>query len=153
MSESSLSPFGVFRSKNSLFSLLKRAVKRFRGHTHQPQPAKTGYPTETDQSVESGPDTGLRSRAAAAIQEYAASQATLFERAERLRARSERLEREGTPSDSARNRAERAEQEVATGLADIRAAFGREVDGEKGLAAFDREVESLYPELSAAYPR
>src|SRR3712207_824431 len=57
-------------------------------------------------------DPTLRSRAASAIREYAEAHAALFERAERLREKAERLEKEGTPSESARNRAERAMREV-----------------------------------------
>src|SRR5918998_392762 len=62
-------------------------------------------------------DPALRSRAASVIREYADVHATLFERAERLRDKVERLERAGTPSESARNRAERARGEVEAGLA------------------------------------
>src|SRR5918998_322310 len=62
-------------------------------------------------------DPTLRSRAASAIREYAEAHAALFERAERLREKAERLENEGTPSESARNRAERAMREVEAGPA------------------------------------
>ena len=96
------------------------------------------------------PDPEIRSQAAVAIREYADSQATLFERAERLRERAERLEGEGTPSDSARNRAERAENEVATGLADLRTTFEK-TSGEEGRSAFDKEIEILYPTLKFSF--
>ena len=98
------------------------------------------------------PAPELRSRAAAAIREHANHYATLFERAERLRKRAERLESEGTPSDTARNKAERAEREVASELSNLRAEFlgsaGSTDTGitEKGFA-FDQEVNALYPSL------
>jgi hypothetical protein len=89
-------------------------------------------------------DPALRSRAASVIREYAAVHATLFERAERLRDKVERLERAGTPSESARNRAERARGEVEAGLATLRASFVS-ADGIEGRRAFDREVALRYP--------
>jgi len=87
----------------------------------------------------------LHSRAASIIREYAEAHATLFERAERLRAKAERLEKAGTPSESARNRAERARREVEAGLAALRASFAASVGGREGWRAFDREVERRYP--------
>ena len=70
-------------------------------------------------------DAALRSRAASAIGEYAHAHATLFERAERLRERVERMERAGTPSESARNRAERAMREVERRYPAFRLSDGR----------------------------
>jgi hypothetical protein len=90
-------------------------------------------------------DPALLSRAASVIREYAEAHATLFERAERLRARAERMEREGTPSESARNRAERARREVEAGLAALRSSFAASVGGREGWRAFDREIERRYP--------
>jgi ferric-dicitrate binding protein FerR (iron transport regulator) len=87
----------------------------------------------------------LHSWAASIIREYADAHATLFERAERLRAKAERLEKAGTPSESARNRAERARREVEAGLAALRASFAASVGGREGWYAFDREVERRYP--------
>jgi hypothetical protein len=87
----------------------------------------------------------LRSRVASAIGEYARAHATLFERAERLREKAERLEKEGTPSESARNRAERAKREVEVGLAALRATFGASSREER--RAFDREIERRYPDI------
>jgi hypothetical protein len=88
-------------------------------------------------------DAGLHSEAASAIQGYAEAHAALFERAARLRERAERLEREGTPSESARNRAERARREVVEGLAALRASFA---DGDRErVRAFDREAGLRYP--------
>ena len=88
-------------------------------------------------------DTALRSRAAAAIREFAETHASLFERAERLGEKAERLERAGTPSESARNRAERARREIEANLAALRDSFG----GQEWRRAFDREVRSRYPAL------
>jgi hypothetical protein len=144
MSEGSLPPFGVFRSKFLPFSLAKRVSGRLKRSLRRSQ-----LEEEVDTSSK------VRSQAAAAIREYADSQATLFERAERLRERAERLENEGTPSDSARNRAERAESEVATGLVSLRASFSADSSTREKRLAFDQEVEALYPtiRLSDADPQ
>jgi hypothetical protein len=91
------------------------------------------------------PDATLISQATFAIREYARDDAALFERAERLRAKAERLERAGTPSESANNRAERARMEVEAGLFALRDAFAPSA-GERR-HAFDREVGRLYPTL------
>jgi hypothetical protein len=92
-------------------------------------------------------DAALRSRAASVIGEYADAHSTLFERAERLREKADRLEKNGTPSESARNRAERAVREVEAGLAALRASFESEASagGSEGRRVFDREVERRYP--------
>jgi hypothetical protein len=99
-------------------------------------------------------DVALRSQAASVIREYADAHITLFERAERLRGKAERLERAGTPSESARNRADRARREVEAGLAALRASFAASVGGSEGRRAFDREVRIRYPafELSDGSP-
>ncbi len=88
-------------------------------------------------------DRALRSRAAVAIREFAEAHAPLFERAERLGEKADRLEKAGTPSESARNRAERARREIEANLAALRASFS----GQEGRRAFDRELQSRYPEL------
>jgi hypothetical protein len=87
----------------------------------------------------------LHSRAASVIREYAETQATLFERAERLRAKAERLEKAGTPSESASNRAERARREVEAGLAALRASFATSVGGREGWRAYARVDQRRYP--------
>ncbi len=97
-------------------------------------------------SGEGDGDPEARSRAADVIRAHAESHAALFERAARLRARAERLEREGTPSDSAANRAERAVGEVRSSLAELRSTFAAS-GGEGDLAAFDRELGLHYPEF------
>lgn len=99
-------------------------------------------PGESKNAAEQPGHSGSRERAASVIREHAASHATLFERLERLSARAERLEQEGTPSDSANNRASRAEGEVRTSLTDLRSSFaasGGDVD------TFDLELKRGYP--------
>jgi hypothetical protein len=90
-------------------------------------------------------DPALRSRAASTIGEYARDHAALFERAERLQEKADRLERAGIPSESATNRAERARMEIETGLCALRASFAS--SGSAGERAFDLEVERMYPRL------
>jgi hypothetical protein len=94
---------------------------------------------------EPAPDAAMISQAAFAIGEYARDHAALFERAERLRAKAERLERAGTLSESANNRAERARMEIEAGLLALRDTFAPSA-GERR-HAFDREVGRLYPTL------
>lgn len=101
---------------------------------------------------DTAPDPGLRARAAEEIRAYAEAHAALFERAARLREKAERLEVAGTPSESARNRAARAEHEVRSGLSDLRSAFATS-DGEEGRRAFDLEVRRRYPGFAAPEAR
>lgn len=86
----------------------------------------------------------LESRAARTVRDYLDAHSANLERAERLREKAERLEKEGTPSESARNRAERARGEVAAGLAALRTSF-IEAAGREGARAFDRVVEIICP--------
>ncbi|MBD0358288.1 MAG: hypothetical protein ICV34_03450, partial [Rubrobacter sp.] len=65
-------------------------------------------------------------------------------RALRLGEKAERLEEDGTPSESARNKAERACEEVVTGLAALRASFV-EATKQKGGRVFDRVLEQRCP--------
>jgi hypothetical protein len=134
MSEESL-PFFARPALRSLPGALKRTLNRLVGRRRRRAAEEAGTAV----------DPTLRSRAAAAIREYAAAHTTLFERAERLREKAERLEKAGTPSESARNRAERAREEVVAGLAELRASFAASVGGSEGRRAFDREVEIRYP--------
>ncbi len=92
----------------------------------------------------------MASLAASAIEEYAREHAALFEREERLRAKAERLAREGTPSESANNRAERARVEAEAGLLALRERFAPSA-GERR-RVFEREVVRLYPTLSFPHP-
>ncbi|QIN80070.1 hypothetical protein GBA65_17815 [Rubrobacter marinus] len=93
----------------------------------------------------------LESRAAGMIREYLRSQATNLERAERLGERAERLEKAGIPSESARNRAERARTEVMAGLAALRGRFVEAAGGREGARAFDRVVDLLCPTFKPLY--
>lgn len=142
MSEGSVPRFEAFKSNFLPFLLAKRAAGRLKSRFRGP---RTGRQYE--------PDVELRSRAGATIQEHAEEHAALFERAERLRKRAERLEEEGTPSDSAHNRAARAEAEIVPGLRDLRAAFAASTGSEEGRIAFDREIELRYPALKLANGR
>ena len=91
-------------------------------------------------------DEALVSQAASAVRQYAREHASLFEREERLRAKAERLERAGTPSESAHNRAERARKELEAGLLALREHFAPYAEKER--RAFDQEVGRLYPGLA-----
>ena len=128
MSESSLPLLGTLRLR-SFPGVARRALGRLFGRRQRE------------------PDLALISRAASAIREYATEHAALFERAERLREKADRLERAGIPSESAANRAERARVEVETGLLDLRARFASSAGGSAGERAFDHEVGRLYPML------
>ncbi|MGB3635472.1 MAG: hypothetical protein WA982_15625 [Rubrobacteraceae bacterium] len=140
MSERSLPPFGVFGAKLLPFSLVKRVASRLGKNLRRARPEETPAPAPE-----------LRSRATAAIREYADSHSALFERAERLRERAERLNSEGTPSDTALNRAERAESEVAVELANLRTRFLKAADSREEELAFDQEVRALYPAIQSLY--
>ena len=132
MNEGSVTPFGAIRLR-SLPGTLKRALDRLARHGRR---AKEGH----------APDPALGTLAASAIGEYAKAHRTLFERAERLVKKAERLRDSGTPSESANNRAERAREEVAAGLAALRASFATSAGAEGG-HAFDEEVARRYPSL------
>ncbi len=123
----------------SLPGAVARGFGRLFGGLHR---RRGGSAPEAPEAAET---LALRSRAASAIREYADADAALFERAERLREKAERLERDGTPSEIARNRAERARWEIEAGLVALRASFAASVEGREGWHAFDREVERRYP--------
>lgn len=93
----------------------------------------------------------LETRAAKLVSEYLRSQATNLERAERLGERAERLEKAGIPSESARNRAERAKEEVMVGLSALRSRFVKTSGGREGARAFDRVVDLLCPTFKPLY--
>ena len=63
----------------------------------------------------------------------------------RLGEKAGRLEEAGTPSESARKRAERARGEVVSGLVALRASFVEATGEREGARAFDRAVEFLCP--------
>jgi hypothetical protein len=79
------------------------------------------------------------------VREYLYAHASTLERATRLEEKAERLEKAGTPSESVRNRAERARAEIVTGLAVLRASFVETAGGREGACAFDRVVEQWCP--------
>jgi hypothetical protein len=95
--------------------------------------------------MDRAPDVALVSQAASTISEYARDHAALFEREERMRAKAERLESAGIPSESANNRAERARMEIEAGLLALRERFAPSA-GERR-RAFDHEAGRLYPAL------
>ena len=103
-----------------------------------------GLARRRDRSGTEEPPDPLENRAARVVREYLDAHAEIVERAARLQEKAGRLEREGTPSDSARNRAERARVEVATGLLALRSRFVEAV-GREGARAFDRVVAMLAP--------
>jgi len=88
---------------------------------------------------------GLEARAERTVREHLNTHAENFERVVRLGEKAERLEEAGTPSESARNRAERARREVVAGLAALRVSFVEATGGREGAYAFDRVVELLCP--------
>jgi hypothetical protein len=87
----------------------------------------------------------LESRAAQALREYLDAHAANLERVARLKEKAERLEKAGIPSESARNRAERARGEVLAGLDALRASFVEATGRREGARAFDRVMEQQYP--------
>ena len=103
-----------------------------------------GLTRHRDRSGTEEPPDPLENRAARVVREYLDAHAEIVERAARLQEKAGRLEREGTPSDSARNRAERARVEVAAGLLALRSRFVEAV-GREGARAFDRVVAMLAP--------
>ncbi len=137
MSESSLPPFGPAKFRHFLKTFqpglrLKKTLGRLRPHGH----ATTGSVRETDPEV----------RAARILREYLGAHAANLERAVRLGEKAERLEEAGTPSESARNRAERAHGEVVAGLANLRVSFIEAAGEREGAhATFDRALETQCP--------
>ena len=97
-------------------------------------------------------EADLEPRAARALREYLDGHAEGFERAVRLGEKAERLERAGTPSESARNRAERAREEVVAGLAALRASFVQAARTRREARAFDRALEVLCPAFAPHRP-
>lgn len=139
MSEGSLPPFRSIWIRFSPAALLRGKLGKVSGHLRR---RRAKPPAEPD----------LRSRAAVTLGAHTKAHASLFERFSRLREKAERLERAGTPSESARNRAARAEREAAESLVELRTSFAAS-DGEEGARAFDLEVRESYPALGASYAR
>lgn len=80
------------------------------------------------------------------MREFVARNATNVERAARTRDQVQRLEIEGTPSDSARNRAARAREELVDGLARLRRSL-YEAGGTELARVLDLEVTKLDPPI------
>ena len=91
----------------------------------------------------------MESRAEELVRGYLNAHAALLERATRLEEKVQRLERSGTPSESARNRAGRARGEVVSGLAGLRADFVEAIGERNGASTFDRAVASLCPAFAS----
>jgi hypothetical protein len=91
-----------------------------------------------------GEESALESRAVWSVRKYLDAHAANLERAVRLEEKAERLEGAGIPSESARNRAERAHGEALPGLTALCVSFF-EASDQEGVYAFDRAVELLCP--------
>ena len=91
-----------------------------------------------------GEQSALESRAIRYVRDYLDAHAANLERAVGLEEKAERLEEAGIPSESARNRAERARGEIVPGLVALRASFV-ERTGHKGARAFDGALTLLCP--------
>ncbi|MDX6381171.1 MAG: hypothetical protein QOI57_2195 [Rubrobacteraceae bacterium] len=87
----------------------------------------------------------LDPRAVQSLREYLDAHAANLERAVRLGEKAERLDKAGIPSESARNRAERAHGEVVAGLGALRASFVEAAGEREGAHAFDHAVKLLCP--------
>jgi hypothetical protein len=91
-------------------------------------------------------ETNLKLRADHTVYEYLGAHAANLERAVRLEEKAERLEEAGIPSESVRNRAERARGEVVAGLVTLRASFVKTAsEREVAYASFDRALETQCP--------
>ncbi len=96
-------------------------------------------------------DEGLLSRASQEILAYTRENQPLLDRAERYGSRSRRLLEDGTESETAANKAERAWDELMAGLAALRVSFmdRNGEDRERAGAAFDHESRNIFPGQSA----
>lgn len=96
---------------------------------------------------DAGSGRALDPLAVHSVRGYLDAHASNLERAVRLVEKAERLENAGMPSESARNRAERARGEVLAGLIALRDSFTEATGKREGARAFDRAVELLCPAL------
>ncbi|HEX2098586.1 MAG TPA: hypothetical protein VHF46_05980 [Rubrobacteraceae bacterium] len=136
MSECSLSPLKYVRFRLRFRAFWPPPLKETLGYLYRRARGDSGSVQAT---------ATLESRAVGALREYLNAHAASLERAARLEEKAERLEKAGTPSESVRNRAERARAEVVTGLAVLRASFVATAGGREGACAFDRVVEQWCP--------
>lgn len=103
--------------------------------------------------VEPAETPELESRAELVVREYLGLHAGMVERAARLGKKAERLERDGIPSESARNQAERARREVVAGLVALQASYVEAAGGREGAnAVFDRVIEFICPAFAPRQP-
>lgn len=174
MSEGSLPPFKYLNPRRypaKLRDAAGRLIERFRPgarrEKQRSEPGTTGGAAERRAGVsetgtypggrgintagerggaDEGVESAARERAAAVLREFLAENGTNVERAARRRNQAERLELEGIPSDSARNRAERAREEVVEGLIRLRRSL--HATGETSAArALEFEVAKLDPPI------
>ncbi|MDQ4002535.1 MAG: hypothetical protein M3259_01695 [Actinomycetota bacterium] len=147
MSESSLPPFVPARFRIFLRSFRrprwKERLGRVRARVQRRRNADFTEPVRMP---------ALEARAEQTVREYLDAHASNLERAARLKEKAERLEKAGTPSESARNRAERARGEVVAGLAALRSSFVEAAGRWEGAYAFDRVVELLCPAFAPRRP-
>ena len=106
-----------------------------------PPAANTGSSREIGEAA--------RRQAARLLDEHLRKNAANLDRAVRMRDQAERLDREGTPSDSAQNRADRAREDVADGIARLRRALISSGD-EESARALDLEVLKIDPPIRPA---
>jgi hypothetical protein len=139
MSESSLPPFGRPGFRLFLRTLRRPRLKGTLGRL---------YARRRGAGAVRAPD--LEARAERTLREHLDAHAESFERALRLGEKAERLEEAGTPSESARNRAERARAEVVTELAALRASFVAATE-KKGGRVFDRVLEQRWPAFASRW--
>ncbi len=139
MSESSLPPFDSTGFRLFLKTLrrprLKEALERLSVRRRDPGDVRA---------------TDLEVRAERILRKHLDAHAESFERAARLGEKAERLEEDGTPSESARIRAERARAEVVVELAALRASFVVATE-KKGGRAFDRVLEQWWPAFASRW--
>ena len=130
MSESSLPPFGPAK--------LRIFLKTFRPGLYLKEALGRLRPRIRCDAL-SIQEADLETRATRVLPEHLDVHAANLERAVRLG------EKAGIPSESARNRAERAHGEIVAGLAALRASFIEEAWGRKAPRAFNRALEILCP--------
>lgn len=145
MNEQSITSLGT----TGLRSLPEKIIRGFRRLVGRGDGTNTGQ--APDHKPPAPPASSeVRARAADGIREYAEHNEALFERASRFSEKAERLQdSDGTTSESALNRAERARREIRAGLSALRESFVAS-EGEEGVRVFDAELEARYPELGAS---
>ncbi len=146
MNEESITSSGT-AGLRALPEKIKRKVGRLFGRKSD------GAEGDSHASVpQAAPDVSpeLRERAAKDIREYAEDNETLFNRASRFEEKAERLQTsDGTTSESAKRRAERARSEIKSGLSELRASFSEAHGEEEGGLAFDAALGASCPQFAA----